>query len=87
MAETWIDISRHRSKSVQEFREKHFNYVDMVCDDAKEAYLFFPGENFLHKGFQELSKFKGADDEILKKARHARNEIKDWLHKTFRIQK
>lgn len=37
MAEIGIDISGYRTKSIQEFRTKHFNYVVIVCDDAKEA--------------------------------------------------
>ena len=83
MAEIGIDISGHRSKSIQEFRTKHFDYVVTVCDNAKESCPFFPGDNVLHKGFQDPSKFKGTDDEVLKKVRQVRDEIKDWIHETF----
>lgn len=87
MEEIGIDISRQRSKSIQEFREKHFDYVVTVCDDAKEACPFFPGDNILHKSFQDPSKFKGTDDEILEKVRHVKDEIRDWIYKIFGTQK
>ncbi|MCW4027449.1 MAG: arsenate reductase ArsC [Candidatus Bathyarchaeota archaeon] len=87
MAEIGIDISKHRAKSIEEFRAKHFDYVVTVCDEAKEACPFFPGDNLFHKGFQDPSKFKGTDNEILKKVRHVRDEIKDWIEKTFGTQK
>jgi len=83
MAEVGIDISKQRSKSIEEFREKNFDYVVTVCDDAKEACPFFPGDKVLHKSFQDPSQFKGTDDEVLKKIRYLRDEIKEWIEKTF----
>ncbi len=43
MAERGIDLSMHRSKSVQEFLGQSFDYVITVCDRAKEACPVFPG--------------------------------------------
>lgn len=83
MAEIGIDISRHRSKSIEEFRGKNFDYVVTVCDTAREACPFFPGEVILHKEFRDPSEFKGTEDEIMKEVREVRDEIKDWLLKTF----
>ena len=37
MKEIGIDISDHRSKSVDEFREQEFESVITVCDNAKES--------------------------------------------------
>ena len=37
MAEAGVDISRHRSKSVQELANRDFDYVVTVCDKAKES--------------------------------------------------
>jgi arsenate reductase len=84
MAEVGIDISTHRSKSIEEFRGESFDYVVTVCDHAKEACPFFPGERILHKDFEDPSEFKGTEDEILEKVRDVRDEIKDWIEKTFR---
>jgi len=83
MAEVGIYISKHRSKSIKELRGKNFEYVVTVCDHAKETCPFFPGEKILHKGFEDPSEFKGAGDEILAKIRRVRDEIKDWIEKTF----
>ncbi len=84
MAETKIDISKHRSKSIEEFRGNNFDYVVTVCDHAKEACPFFPGgKKLLHKGFKDPSEFKGTEYEILAKIRRVRDEIKDWVEKTF----
>ena len=84
MAEVGIDISKHRSKSIEEFREKSFDYVVTVCDHAKEACPFFPRGNFLiHKGFMDPSEFKGTRDEKLSETRLTRDQIRDWIGKTF----
>jgi len=83
MAEIGIDISTHRSKSIEEFRGENFDYVVTVCDHTKEACPFFPGEKVLHKGFKDPSEFKGTEDEMLEKVRGVRDEIKDWIEKTF----
>lgn len=37
MAEVGIDISKYRSKSIEEFRGKNFDYAVTVCDHAKKA--------------------------------------------------
>jgi protein-tyrosine-phosphatase len=37
MRELGIDISGHRSKSVDEFTAQSFDYVLTVCDNAKKA--------------------------------------------------
>jgi len=83
MSEIEINISGNRSKSIEEFREKNFNYVVTVCDDAREACPFFPGEKIIHQAFEDPSQFKGSEEEILKQVRKVRNEIKDWVKKTF----
>lgn len=87
MMELGIDISRHRSKSIEEFRGKSFNYVVTVCDHAKEICPFFPGDTILHKSFDDPSEFKGSEEEILSKTRRVRNEIRDWIVTTLKIQK
>ena len=83
MAEIGINISTHRSKSIEDFRGKNFNYVVTVCNRAKETCPFFPGEKILHKDFEDPSDFIGTEDEILKGVRRVRDEIKDWLEITF----
>ena len=83
MAEVGIDISKHRSKSIEEFRGRNFDYVVTVCDSAREACPFFPGEVLLHKEFRDPSEFRGTEDEIMRQVRQVRDEIKEWMMKTF----
>jgi arsenate reductase len=83
MGEIGIDISRNRSKSIEEFRGKNFNYVVTVCDNARETCPFFPGEKIIHKAFEDPSQFKGSEEEILKSVRRVREEIREWVKNTF----
>jgi len=83
MAELGIDISKHRSKSIEEFRGKNFDYVVTVCESAKETCPFFPGEELIHKDFEDPSEFRGIEEEILEKVRRVRDEIKDWILGVF----
>ena len=83
MAEIGIDISKQRSKSIKEFWGKNFDYVVTVCDNAKENCPFFPGEKIIHKSFEDPSEFRGSKEEIMKKVRQVRDEIKEWIQKTF----
>lgn len=83
MTEVGIDISKHLSKSIEEFRETHFDYVVTVCDHAREVCPFFRGDKILHKSFEDPSDFKGTADEIFVETRHIRDEIKDLIKNTF----
>ncbi|PVX26938.1 MAG: low molecular weight phosphatase family protein [Candidatus Bathyarchaeum sp.] len=83
MAEIGVDISRNRSKSIEEFRGENFNYVVTVCDNARETCPFFPGEEIIHKSFEDPAQFKGSEEEILKQVRRVRNEINEWIKNRF----
>jgi arsenate reductase len=83
MSEIGINISKQKSKSINEFQGKRFEYVVTVCDKAKETCPFFPGEKVLHKNFADPSKFEGTDEEILQQVRQVRDGIKEWIGETF----
>lgn len=83
MSEIGIPFKGHRSKSVTEFEGRNFNYVVTVCDLAKEQCPFFPGEVELNKSFPDPSSFTGTEEEILAKVREVRDEILEWVDKTF----
>ena len=56
MAEIGIDISTHRSKSVDEFVGQDLDYVITVCSNANEACPIFPGATRrLHWPFDDPS--------------------------------
>lgn len=84
MKEIDIDISNQRSKSMEELRGMKFDFVITVCDNAKEACPFFPNSvRYLHKSFDDPSQFKGTGEEMLSAFRHVRDEIREWIDKTF----
>jgi arsenate reductase len=84
MQEIGIDISDHRSKSVDEFTDQDLDYAVTVCDHAKETCPFFPGgRKTLHKGFQDPSSAPGTDEEKLAVFRRVRDEIRAWIEETF----
>lgn len=83
MAEMGIDISKQRSKSIEEFKDMEFDYVVTVCDHAKQTRPFFPGKTVIHKSFEDLAEFNRTEAEIFSKFRKTRNEIKKWIEETF----
>lgn len=84
LQEIGIDISDHRSKSVDEFVDQDLDYVVTVCDHAKEACLFFPGgRRAMHKGFQDPASAAGTEQEKLALFRSVRDEIREWIENTF----
>jgi arsenate reductase len=83
MEEIGIDISGHRSKSVDEFASRRFDYVLTVCDNAKESCPIFPGHtNRIHKSFEDPAALEGTGEERLALFRRVRDEIREYL-KTF----
>ena len=80
MREIGIDISSHRSKSVEKFLEMDFDYVVTVCDQANETCPFFPGgKEKNHKGFEDPTAIEGTEEAKLDAFRRIRDEIKEWL--------
>ena len=81
MQEISIDISPHRSKSVEEFVGQRFDYVITVCDNAKESCPIFPGKaERIHQSFEDPPAPGAGDDEHrLAIFRRVRDEIREWL--------
>jgi arsenate reductase len=81
MSEIGIDISNHRSKSVDEFVGQRFDYVITVCDNAKESCPVFPGAaTRIHQSFEDPPAPGVGDDEFrLAVFRKVRDEIRRWM--------
>lgn len=80
MKEIGVDISGHRSKSVEEFTKENFDYVITVCDNAKEGCPVFPGKvKRIHWSFDDPAEATGSDEEKLELFRRIRNEIREQL--------
>ena len=75
-----IDISHHRSKSVDEFAGQKFDYVLTVCDHAKEACPIYPGHTHrLHHNFEDPAAIQGSDEQRLSGFRKVRDQIRGYL--------
>jgi arsenate reductase (thioredoxin) len=80
MREIGIDISSHRSKSVDEFTNEQFDYVITVCDNAREHCPIFPGHaTLIHWSFDDPAATEGDETARLKVFRRVRDEIKARL--------
>jgi len=80
MREIGIDISSHRSKSVDEFANERFDYVITVCDNAREHCPVFPGDaKRIHWSFDDPAAAEGDEATRLETFRRVRNEIKEQL--------
>lgn len=84
LKEIGIDISHHRSKSIDEFKGENFDYVVTVCDNAKEKCPYFPGgKKYLHRGFMDPTNVEGTPEEKLEAFRRVRDEILNWIRECF----
>lgn len=80
MREVGVDISSHRSKSVDEFAGREFDYVITVCDNARENCPIFPGKTErVHWSFDDPAALEGTWDERLAAFRRVRDEIGERL--------
>ena len=80
LAEIGIDISQHRSKSVDEFLGQDFDYVITVCDNANEHCPLFPGETKrIHWSFTDPAAVAGDHEVRLAAFRTVRDQIAERL--------
>ncbi len=76
MREAGIDISKHRSKPVEEFAGKHFDVVITVCDRAAENCPVFPGApERIHFSLEDPAAVQGTEDWNLRAFRQTRDEL------------
>ncbi len=83
MAEAGVDISGHRSKSVDELKNIQFDYVVTVCDQAHESCPLSHGRTrVIHVGFDDpprLARDSKDEQEALGHYRRVRDEIKRFV--------
>jgi arsenate reductase len=80
MREIGIDISQHRSKSVDEFINREFDHVITVCDNAREQCPVFPGQaKLIHWSFDDPAAAEGDELTRLAVFRRVREEIREHL--------
>jgi len=85
MKELGINLSKNKTKSVDEFLDKEFDYVITVCDDAKETCPLFTGKvkHRLHIGFEDPANVTGTEEFIRREFIRVRNEIKEEFYKLY----
>ena len=83
MKETGVDISGHRSKSVEEVLGIPIDFVITVCGHAHETCPVFPGRaRVVHVGFDDppkLAKNTKTEKEALVFHRRVRDEIRNFV--------
>jgi arsenate reductase len=77
MAEIGIDISQHRSKSMNEFLDQKIDTVITVCGKADQVCPIYPGQvHRFHWPFDDPAHAVGTEDEQMNVFRRVRDEIK-----------
>lgn len=83
MAEAGVDISRQRSKAVEELAPATFDFVVTVCGHANEHCPVFPGKaRVVHVRFDDppqLTKHLPDGEEKLDVYRRVRDEIRSFV--------
>jgi arsenate reductase len=84
MWEIGIDISGHRSKSVDEFAGASFDYVVTVCDNARDACPVFPGGTVrLHWSLEDPAAVEGGEAERMEAFRRIRDRLRERINAFF----
>ena len=85
MSDAGVDISRGRSKHVDELKHEIFDYVVTVCDHAHETCPMFPRKTkVVHVGFEDPPKLARdanatTDEQALPHYRRVRDEIRRYV--------
>lgn len=78
-----IDISKHTSNNVDEYKGIDFDFIITVCDNAKERCPYFPSNaKRLHSNFPDPARAEGTALEIEKEFDRVRDMLKVYC-KTF----
>jgi arsenate reductase len=84
MQEIGIDISHHRSKTLDEFAGEPFDLAVTLCDKAHAVCPVVPGaRETIHQGFSDPHLTPGTEDEVLDGYRQVRDGIAAWIAATF----
>lgn len=80
LSELGLDLSRNRSKHVDEFRDRPFDLVVTVCDNARESCPTFPGASRIeHWPFPDPAEAEGTQEQKLAVFRAVRDAIRDRI--------
>lgn len=84
LGEIGIDISKNRSKSVDEFSGQIMDFVLTVCDNAKENCPYFPSKTkMVHQSFEDPAIVAGDEETMLAAFRKVRDELRRYFENDF----
>ncbi len=84
LREIGIDISKNRSKSVDEFTNRKIDFVLTVCDSAREICPYFPAQTkLIHHLFADPAEVQGDEKTRIQAFRNARDQIQKYLEDSF----
>jgi arsenate reductase len=84
MQEIGIDISHHRSKSLDEMSGMTFDLAVTLCDRANQVCpVVTCAKKTMHHGFPDPHLTPGTEDDLIEGYRRVRNTIGAWIDKTF----
>lgn len=83
MREAGVDISRQRSKTLEDLGDAEYRYVVTVCSDADERCpVYLGGAQVTHHGFDDppaLAQHARSEEERLGHYRRVRDEIRAYV--------
>ena len=86
MQEIGIDISHHRSKSLDEMSGMTFDLAVTLCDRANQACpVVTCAKKTIHHGFPDPHLTPGTEDDLIEGYRKVRDDIGAWIDETFGI--
>ena len=87
MKEIGIDISNHRSKSIDELITQAFDYVITVCDNANQHCPVFAGASRrIHWSIEDPAAVEGDDKIRLAAFRGARDDLRERLRRFIQVE-
>lgn len=79
MKEVGIDISKHTSNHINEYKDIPFDFLITVCDHAKENCPYFHSDaKRFHHNFSDPSKLSGTEEEVKTAFANTREEIRSY---------
>ena len=84
MREIGIDISHHRSKTLDEFAGQSFDIAVTLCDRAHQVCPVVPGaKKTIHYGFLDPHVVQGSSEDIAGAYRSIRDAMSAWINREF----
>jgi arsenate reductase len=80
MQDIGIDITKQKSKHIDDLPVKEFDYTITLCDHAAQNCPVFSGKGQrVHHGFSDPAAVQGNDHEVLEAFRKVRDELKQFI--------